>query len=62
MTSYTFVSAYLCDTHKVFVLRNGKDRPVLFVIEPLSSSYSDKFTAINETFVRGREKPNARYL
>lgn len=62
MTPYRFDAGYISDSHKIFILKNKPDYPVLIVLEPTAEDYSDEFTAINSLYPRSLEKPNARYL
>ncbi len=62
MGPYRFQSAWLTETHKVFVLQSQPEFPRLFVLEPLTATYEDNLTRWNMLYPLARRKPNARYV
>lgn len=62
MTPYRLVSTRLGETHRVYILRNITEQPLLFVIEPLSTRFDDYLTRLNRIYPLARAKENARYV
>jgi hypothetical protein len=62
MTPYRLVSTRLGETHRVYILRNITEQPLLFVIEPLSTRFDDYITRLNRIYPLARAKENARYV
>lgn len=62
MTPYRLHKAYVAETHKIFILQIKPEYPALIVIEPLTATYHDEFTAIDSLYPRAREKINAKYI
>ena len=61
-TPYRLESVRLGETHKIFVLRNRPEFPLLFVLEPLSAQFTDYITRLNRLYPLARAKQNARYV
>ena len=62
MTSYRFASAWVNETHKIYVLESKPGHPHYFILEPLSSGFVDDLTRLNRLYPLARPKPNARYV
>lgn len=62
MGPYRFTTAFESSTHRIYVLTSQPEFPRLFVLEPLTSDYSDELTMFNRLYPLASKNPNARYI
>ena len=62
MGPYRLQHTRVTDTHKVHQLMSQPEYPRLFVLEPLSPTYSDEITHWNLLHPLSARKPNTRYV
>jgi len=62
MTPYRYACSFISDTHKIYLLQNTEESPILFVLEPLDPNFKDDITRLNKMYPNSREKYNARYV
>lgn len=62
MTPYRFVTGYLSDTHKIYILQSQPRFPRYILLEPLSADFEDDAKRLNMMYPLARAKPNARYI
>ncbi|MBU1221466.1 hypothetical protein KKF34_17305 [Myxococcota bacterium] len=62
MTPYRFKACYVNATHRIYILENTPDTPVYFILEPLSNSFTDELTEMNDLYPLSKKTPNARYV
>ncbi|MES2503315.1 MAG: hypothetical protein V4534_00375 [Myxococcota bacterium] len=62
MTPYRYKASFRNDTHNIYCLVNRANKPVFFVLEPLSLDYKDNIVRINKMYPNSRAKPQARYI
>jgi hypothetical protein len=62
MTPYRYAASYTSETHKFFVLHSQAAYPTLILMEPLSASFEEYVSRINQMYPMSRGSPHTRYV
>jgi len=62
MMPYRYRKSFITETHRIYILENTQQSPLLFILEPLDFYFEDDITRVNRMYPNAREKFNARYV
>ncbi len=62
MMPYRYSKSFITETHRIYILKNIKQSPLLIILEPLDFYFKDDITRVNKMYPNAREKFNARYV
>lgn len=62
MMPYRYHKSYISDTHRIYILQNTEQSPLIFVLEPLDQNFVDNTTRMNRMYPNSRAKYNSRYI
>lgn len=62
MSPYRFLKGFINPTHKIYLLKNKEQTPLMIIMEPLNPDYEDDLTRLNRIYPNARKKYNARYV
>lgn len=62
MMPYRYHKSYISDTHRIYILKNTNNAPLILILEPLDPNFVDDITRMNQMYPNSRTKCNSRYI